>query len=81
MYVKHMHTSARTYTEIDTLALLIHHPRIQKEVLAAFFSFFFFVVNAFHLSGRTGLPREAIGPDGSNCLSRGVRTRVLKGNL
>ena len=34
----------------------------------------FFKSSTYFIEGRTDLHREAIGPDGSNCFSRGVRT-------
>ena len=31
----------------------------------------------YFTEGRTDLPREAIGPEGSNCFLKGVRTRIV----
>ena len=39
---------------------------------------FFSQPATYFAEGRTNLPPEAIGPSGSNCFSRGVRTSVSK---
>ena len=36
------------------------------------------MLSTYFTEGRTDLPREAIGPDGSNCFSRGVHTSTSK---
>ena len=38
----------------------------------------FFYSSTYFTKGRMDLHREAIGPDGSNCFWRGVRTKMSK---
>ena len=42
------------------------------------FLFLFFQPTTYFTEGHTYLPREAIGPEGSNCFSSGVRTSISK---
>ena len=51
------------------------HQWIQKILPAGILTFF----STSFTEGRTNLPREAIGPNGSDCLSRGVCTIISKG--
>ena len=39
----------------------------------------YFWLSTYFTEGRTDLTREAIGPNGSNCFSRGLRTSIYKG--
>ena len=43
-----------------------------------FFYIYIYKLSTYFTEDRTNLPREAIGPEGSNCSSRGVRTSISK---
>ena len=40
--------------------------------------FLIFESSTYFTEGRMDLPREAIGPEGSNCFSKGVQTSISK---
>ena len=53
------------------------HARIQKIPSGAVLTMFFYSTTYF-IDSDTDLPLETIGPFGSNCFSRGVRTSISK---